>query len=64
MFSRISFHILLGKDSEAHIKSVTQYCAKMKIIHNSVEVAVVVQRFANPRPQLRQAMSKFYGTWV
>jgi hypothetical protein len=28
------------------------------------KVAVVVQGFTNPRLQVLQAMSKFYGTWV
>jgi len=63
-FSRIPFHILLCKVSNTHIKSVSQYCAKMKIIHGSCKVAVVVRGFTNPRPQKLQAMSKFYGTWV
>jgi hypothetical protein len=36
----------------------------MKIIHSSGMVAVVVQGFTNPRLQVLQAMSKFYGTWV
>ena len=63
-FSRIPFHILLCKVSEAHIKFVSQCCAKMNIIHSSGKVAVVVRRFTNPRPQILQAMSKFYGTWV
>jgi len=47
-----------------HIKSVSQYCAKMKILHSSGKVAVVVRGFTNPRPQILQAMSKFYGTLV
>jgi hypothetical protein len=64
MFSRIPFHILLRKLSEAHIKSLSQYCAKMKIIHSSGKVAVVVQGYTNPRLQVLQAISKFYGTWV
>ena len=62
-FSRMPFHILLCKFPEAHIKSVSQYCAKMKIIHRTGKVAVVVRGFKNPRPQIIQAMSKFYGTW-
>ena len=63
-FSRIALHILLCKVSEAHIESVSQYCAKIKIIHSSGKVAVVVQGFTNPRLQVLQVMSKFYGTWV
>jgi len=50
--------------SPTHIKSVSHYFAKMKIIHSSGKVAVVVRGFTNPRPQILQAMSKFYGTWV
>ena len=64
MFSRIPFHILLCKFSNTHIKLVSQYCAKMKIIHSSGKVAVVFRGFTNPRPQILQAMSEFYGTWV
>jgi len=64
MFSRIPFHILLCKVSNTHIKSVSQYCAKMKIIHSSGKVAVMVWGFTIPRPQILQLMSKFYGTWV
>jgi hypothetical protein len=36
----------------------------MIIIHSSGKVAVGVQGFTNPRLQVLQAMSKFYGTWV
>ena len=50
--------------SNTHIKSVSQYCAKMKIIHSCGKVAVVVRGFTNPRPQILQAVSKFYGNWV
>ena len=63
-FSRIPFHILLRKVSEVHIKFVSQYSAKIKIIRSSGKMAVVVQGFTNPRLQVLQAMSKFYGTWV
>ena len=64
VFSRIPFHFLLCKVSNTHIKSVSQYCAKMKIINSSGKVAVVVLGFTNPRPQILQAMSKFYVSWV
>ena len=63
-FSRIPFHTLLRKASNTHIKFLSQYCAKVKIINGSGKVAVVVQGFTNPRLQVLQAMSKFYGTWV
>jgi hypothetical protein len=62
--SGIPFHILLRKVSEAHIESLSQYCAKMEIIHCSGKVTVVVQWFTNPRLQVLQALSKLYGNWV
>jgi len=64
MFSRIPFHILVCKVYNTHIKSVSQYCAKMKIIHSSGKMAGVFWGFTNPRVQILQAMSKYYGTWV
>jgi hypothetical protein len=63
-FSRIPFHILLRKVSEAHIQSVSHYWAKKKIIHSSGKMAVVAQGFTNPWLQVLQEMSKYYGTWV
>ena len=47
-FSRIPFHILLRKVSEVHIKFVSQYSAKIKIIRSSGKMAVVVQDLQIP----------------
>ena len=60
-FSRIPFHILLCKVSNTYMKSVSQYCAKMKIIHSSGKVAVVVQGFTNPSPKYSRRCLNFMG---